>query len=142
MATNLCGPARHTKKTSVKLLLFAAAGGAIGAGARHLVNVGFGRLFATSFPWHTIFVNVAGSLAMGLLIAALALKFSGGLEARTFLATGILGGFTTFSAFSLDFATLVERGEMGAALGYATGSVALSIAALFLGLWAGRAVFG
>lgn len=126
----------------MKLFLLAAAGGAIGAGARHLVNIGFGRMFASSFPWHTAFVNVAGSLAMGVLIAAMALKVSGGLEARTFLATGILGGFTTFSAFSLDFATLVERGEFAHAAAYVGGSVGLSLAALFLGLWAGRAVFG
>ena len=124
----------------MRLLLLAAAGGALGAGARHLVNVAFGRLLGSSFPWHTVFVNVAGSLAMGVLIACLALRFSGSLDARTFLATGILGGFTTFSAFSLDFANLVERGDWGAAAAYAGGSVVMSIAALFLGLMAARAV--
>lgn len=77
---------------------------------------------------------------MGVLIASFALKFSGSLETRTFLATGILGGFTTFSAFSLDFATLVERGDWGFAVSYAAGSVVLSIAALFVGLWATRAM--
>lgn len=125
----------------MRLLLLAAAGGALGAGARHLVNVAFGRLLGASFPWQTVFVNVVGSLAMGLLIAAFALRFSGNLDARTFLATGILGGFTTFSAFSLDFANLVERGNWGLAAGYAGGSVVLSIAALFVGLWLGRGVF-
>ncbi len=122
----------------MRLLLLAAAGGALGAGARHLVNVGFGRLLSASFPWATVFVNVVGSLAMGLLIASFALRFSGSLDARTFLATGLLGGFTTFSAFSLDFANLVERGDWGLALAYASGSVVLSIAALFVGLWVGR----
>ncbi|MCH9765016.1 MAG: fluoride efflux transporter CrcB [Alphaproteobacteria bacterium] len=124
----------------MKLLLLAAVGGALGAGARHLVNVAFGRLLGSGFPWHTVFVNVVGSLAMGILIAALAVRFSGPLETRTFLATGVLGGFTTFSAFSLDFANLVERGAWSQAIGYAGGSVVLSIAALFVGLWGARAV--
>lgn len=124
----------------MKLLLFAAAGGALGAGARHLVNIMFGRLLGPAFPWHTLFVNVVGSFAMGVLIASFAAKFSGSLEARTFLATGVLGGFTTFSAFSLDFVTLFERGEWGLATSYAAGSVVLSIAGLFAGLWAVRAL--
>jgi len=126
----------------MRLLLLAAAGGALGAGARHMVNVAFGRLLGPSFPWQTIFVNVVGSLAMGLLIASLALRFSGSIDTRTFLTTGVLGGFTTFSAFSLDFANLVERGNWGLALGYAGGSVVLSITALFVGLWIGRGLFG
>lgn len=125
----------------MKLFLLVAAGGALGAGARHLVNIGFGRLLGPAFPWATVFVNVFGCLAMGLLIAAFALRFSGSLDARTFLATGVLGGFTTFSAFSLDFANLVERGDWGLALAYAGGSVALSITALFIGLWVGRGLF-
>jgi len=122
----------------MRLLLLVAAGGALGASARHLVNVGFGRLLGAAFPWQTMFVNIVGSLAMGLLIASFALRFSGPLEARTFLATGVLGGFTTFSAFSLDFANLVERGDWGLALAYASVSVVASIAALFVGLWVGR----
>ncbi len=125
----------------MRLFLLAAAGGALGAGARHLINVVFGRLLGYAFPWQTVFVNVVGSLAMGLLIASFALRFSGSLDARTFLATGVLGGFTTFSAFSLDFSNLVERGDWALALGYAGSSVVLSITALFVGLWVGRGLF-
>ena len=100
----------------MKLLLYATAGGAIGTAARHLVNVGFGRwMIGAGFPWSTFFVNVVGSFLMGALIEALALKFRGSLELRTFLATGFLGGFTTFSAFSMDFAHLVQRHETVAA---------------------------
>lgn len=122
----------------MRLLLLAAAGGAIGAGARHLINVVFGRLLISPFPWHTVLVNVAGSFAMGILVAVLAFKISGSTEIRTFFATGVLGGFTTFSAFSLDFATLVERGQTMPAMAYVAASVVMSIAALFAGMWAGR----
>lgn len=118
--------------------MLAAAGGAIGAGARHLINVVFGRLLISPFPWHTVLVNVAGSFAMGILVAVLAFKISGSTEIRTFFATGVLGGFTTFSAFSLDFATLVERGQTMPAMAYVAASVVMSIAALFAGMWAGR----
>ena len=95
----------------MKLLLCGQAGGALGSGARHLVNVGFGRWLGAGFPWSTLFVNVVGCFLMGVLIEALALRFHGSLELRTFLATGVLGGFTTFSAFSLDFALLMQRHE-------------------------------
>ena len=119
----------------MKLFLLAALGGAFGAGARHMVNVGFGRWLGAGFPWATVTVNVAGSFLMGILIALFALRFQGSLEARTFFATGVLGGFTTFSAFSMDFANLVERGDWGLAAAYAGGSVVASIVALFAGLW-------
>jgi CrcB protein len=119
----------------MRLLFYAAAGGAIGTAARHLVNVGFGRWLAAGFPWSTLFVNVVGSFLMGALIEAFALKFKGSLELRTFLATGILGGFTTFSAFSMDFAHLAQRHEVAAAVTYVVASVVLSIAALYAGLW-------
>ena len=124
----------------MRLLLFAAAGGAIGAGARHLVNIGLGRALGTGFPWSTLFVNISGSLLMGMLIEALALRFNVSPEMRTLLVTGVLGGFTTFSAFSLDFAVLIERGETVSALVYALGSVAASIGALFVGLSLVRAI--
>jgi fluoride exporter len=124
----------------MKLLLLAALGGGIGAGARHLVNVAFGRWLGPGFPWSTLAVNVIGSFLMGVLITSFALRFQGSLEARTLLATGILGGFTTFSAFSLDFANLAERGQWGLAASYAGGSVLASILALFVGLWWARAV--
>lgn len=121
----------------MKLLLLAATGGALGAGARHLVNVATG---VTSFPWATLLVNVFGCLLMGVLIETLALRAAGSLELRTFLATGILGGFTTFSAFSMDFVHLMQRGDTVQALVYVAASVALSLAAVFAGLGLARAV--
>jgi CrcB protein len=123
---------------AMKLLALAMTGGALGAGARHLVNVGFGRWLGTGFPWWTFFVNVSGGLLMGVLIEALALRLHGSLEARTFLATGVLGGYTTFSAFSMDFVHMMQRHEHLAAGLYLLGSVALSILALYVGLWAAR----
>lgn len=117
--------------------LLAAVGGAIGAGLRHLTGVVFLRWFGAGFPWGTLFVNVAGSLVMGLFIGWLVRKNAeGSAEAlRVFFATGVLGGFTTFSAYSLDVATLWRRGAEGLALGYALGSVVLCVMAMFAGLW-------
>lgn len=119
----------------MRLLLYATAGGAIGTAARHLVNVGFGRWLGAGFPWSTLFVNVVGGFLMGALIEALALRFDGSIELRTFLATGILGGFTTFSAFSMDAVLLMQRGETATAALYIGASVLLSILALLAGLW-------
>ena len=122
------------------VVLWVAAGGAIGAAARHGVNVLSGRLLGYDFPWHTLIVNVAGCFVMGLLVEAMALRLNVGNEMRAFLTTGILGGFTTFSAFSLDFALLVERKAFAAAGAYAAGSVLLSLAAIFAGLALVRAL--
>jgi CrcB protein len=116
------------------VVLWVALGGGIGAAARHGVNVWSGRMFGSDFPWHTLIVNVAGCFAMGLLTGLLALKLNLSQEARAFLTTGILGGFTTFSAFSLDVALLMERKAHLAAGAYAAGSVVLSLAAVFAGL--------
>jgi CrcB protein len=116
------------------VVVWVALGGGIGAAARHGVNVWSGRMFGTDFPWHTLIVNVAGCFAMGLLTGLLALKLNLSQEARAFLTTGILGGFTTFSAFSLDVALLMERKAHLAAGAYAAGSVVLSLAAVFAGL--------
>lgn len=124
----------------MRLVLYAAAGGAIGTVARHLANIGFGRWLGAGFPWSTLFVNVAGGLLMGALIEALALRFDGSIELRTFLATGILGGFTTFSAFSMDAVLLMQRGETATAALYIGASVVLSILALLAGLWLMRVV--
>ena len=123
-------------------LVLVALGGGLGAGLRHFVNLGALRAFGPNFPWGTMGVNVLGSLAMGVFVELLARRFGGTPELRLFVATGILGGFTTFSAFSLDFAVLVERGAAGSALLYALASVILSILALFGGLWLVRALSG
>ena len=122
------------------LIAWIAAGGAIGASGRHLMNVYAGRFLGTDFPWGTFIVNVAGSFLMGVFITSMALKFSTSLEWRAFLTTGLLGGFTTFSAFSLDFLTLYERKEIGLAFAYAAGSVGLAIIAIFAGMALTRAV--
>ena len=110
-------------------------GGGIGAALRHGVNLLSARLIGAAFPWHTLIENVTGSLAMGLLVAYFA--FKGGevpQHWRLFLTTGILGGYTTFSAFSLDAVLLYERGETALAALYVIGSVALAVGGLFAGL--------
>ena len=116
-------------------------GGGIGAALRHGVNLAAARSLGLSFPWGTLIVNVVGSAAMGLLAGWFALRADAGLtqHARLFLATGVLGGFTTFSAFSLDVALLWERNAIGSAAGYVAASVILSVAGLFAGLWVVRA---
>ena len=120
--------------------LIVAAGGALGAVARY----GVGRLLpAGGWPWATLTVNVAGGLLMGLLAGWLA--FRGGVHGesiRLFAAVGVLGGFTTFSAFSLEAALLIERRQTAMAGGYVLASVVLSIAALFLGPMVARRAFG
>jgi len=113
-------------------------GGGLGAVARHLTGVAVMRLVGPGFPWGTLMVNIAGSLAMGLLIAWLARRSAGDAELRLLLATGFLGGFTTFSAFSLDAVSLYERGALTAAIAYVIASVTVSILALFGGLWLAR----
>ncbi|PKQ09290.1 MAG: fluoride efflux transporter CrcB [Alphaproteobacteria bacterium HGW-Alphaproteobacteria-12] len=122
-------------------ILAVAAGGAIGAAGRHLFNQQMFRLFGPNFPWGTFGVNIIGSLVMGLIVGFFALKFEPSAEIRSFIATGMLGGFTTFSAFSLDAANMIERGQTGIAAVYIGGSVALGLAALFLGLWIARVAF-
>lgn len=118
-----------------------ALGGAIGAACRHLVNLAILRLFAPAFPYATLSANVLGGLLMGIAAGYFALRHEGGgQELRLFLTTGILGGFTTFSAFSLDALVLWERGAVGAAAAYVLLSVVLSIAALWVGISIVRAV--
>ena len=114
------------------LIVFVGAG--IGGALRHGVNVGAARLFGYGFPFGTLIVNVLGSFLIGLLAGWFAFRPGVPQDMRLFLTTGILGGFTTFSAFSLDAALLVERHAYGAAAGYMVGSVAASLAALFFGL--------
>jgi fluoride exporter len=116
------------------MMLMVAAGGALGAVLRALVGAGVGRLLGGGFPYATMTVNVAGSLTMGLLVGGFALYFSPSPELRAFLTVGFLGGFTTFSSFSLDVATLVERQQAGLALLYIALSVGVSLMAIFAGL--------
>jgi CrcB protein len=114
------------------LIVFLGAG--IGGALRHGVNVAAVRVFGYGFPFGTLIVNVAGSFLMGALAGYFAFRPGIGQHVRLFLTTGILGGFTTFSAFSLDAALLVERHNFGLAAGYMVGSVAASVSALFFGL--------
>jgi len=110
-------------------------GGGIGAALRHGINILAARILGTGFPHGTLIINVTGSLIMGLVAAWFAFKGDASQHWRLFLTTGILGGYTTFSAFSLDAALLYERGEIGLAALYVLGSVVLSIAGLFAGLY-------
>ena len=119
-------------------LLIVAAGGAVGASLRHLTGLAAMRLLGVNFPWGTLAVNIVGSFAMGVFIELLARRFGASNELRLFVATGLLGGFTTFSAFSLDVAVLWERGAAGTAAGYVLVSVIGAILALFAGLWVAR----
>jgi len=121
-------------------LLLVCAGGALGAGLRHLTVSTVSRIIGPAFPWGTLAVNLAGCLVMGLLAGVLGRKFDVPDEVRLFLATGVLGGFTTFSAFSLDVAVLWERGAQAAAASYVLASVTGSILALFAGLWLARSI--
>ena len=114
------------------LIVFFGAG--VGGTFRHGVNLLSARLFGFEFPFGTLAVNIVGSLLMGAFIGYFALKGEAGQHWRLFLTTGILGGFTTFSAFSMDVVALVERGETALAAIYASASLGLSIGALFIGL--------
>ncbi|MBS0563251.1 MAG: fluoride efflux transporter CrcB [Proteobacteria bacterium] len=122
----------------IQTMLTVALGGAIGASARYLTSVATMRLMGGGFPWATVFVNVAGSFFMGFLVVLFAHR--GLTRHAPFVMTGILGGFTTFSAFSLDTVSLWQRGASGAAAVYVVGSVVLSIAGLFAGMAVARVV--
>lgn len=123
---------------TLSVLCQVALGGALGSVMRFGVTLWAARL-APGLPWGTFAVNITGSFAMGLLASALALR--GGQVAAPFLLTGLLGGFTTFSAFSLDSLALWERGQFPLAAGYVLGSVLLSLVAVLAGLTLGRGVF-
>jgi CrcB protein len=109
-------------------------GGGLGASLRHFINIACARCVGTAFPYGTFIINITGSTVMGLIAGYLAFKGEASQPWRLFLMTGVLGGYTTFSAFSLDTALLYERGQIGLALFYVLGSVVLSIAGLFAGL--------
>lgn len=109
-------------------------GGGIGSMLRHAVNQLGAAFFGVNFPSGTLFVNITGSLAMGLVAGWFAFRGEGEQLLRLFLTTGILGGFTTFSAFSLDVALLWERGQTATAIAYSLGSVGAAIIGIFIGL--------
>jgi len=109
-------------------------GGGLGASLRHAVNMACAKGFGTAFPYGTFIINITGSTVMGLIAGYLAFKGEASQPWRMFLMTGMLGGYTTFSAFSLDTALLYERGELALTALYVVGSVGLSIAGLFAGL--------
>jgi CrcB protein len=134
------GPAARKERGMFPVLLQVALGGAIGASLRYLAGLWFLRMLGqTPFPIAILAVNVAGSFAMGLFVGAAAQK--GLTHLSPFVATGILGGFTTFSAFSLEAVTLYERGDLAGAALYVGLSVGLSILALVAGLWVARGAF-
>lgn len=119
-------------------LVQVALGGALGASARYLTGLAVTRATGHGFPWGTLVVNVAGSVLMGMIVVVLARK--GGNAYAPLLMTGLLGGFTTFSAFSLDAYSLFERGQVGAAAGYVMGSVVLSLVGIVAGILLTRSI--
>lgn len=118
-------------------LIAIAAGGAVGALLRHGVNM---MAMGMTFPWSTLFVNVSGSLCMGLLVGAFASFWDVSQGWKLFLTVGLLGAFTTFSAFSLDAVLMLQKGQILLAFSYILGSVILSLGALVLGLFLMRII--
>jgi CrcB protein len=123
-------------------LLAVAGGGALGAVARYLMASGVQRLAGGAFPWGTLAVNIVGALLMGLIVEAAARFAALSGDLRLFLTTGVLGGFTTFSAFSLETALMIEKGDFVLAALYITASVVLTVLFLFCGLWLVRSFAG
>ncbi|MEQ1753016.1 MAG: fluoride efflux transporter CrcB [Micropepsaceae bacterium] len=122
------------------LIFIIGAGGAIGAVCRYLLASQIAQVAGTQFPWGILIVNVLGGFAMGVIAELGALSLGMSQETKSFLTTGVLGGFTTFSAFSLDTALLIERGDIMNAAAYVLSSVIGSVAALFVGLYLIRMV--
>lgn len=122
-------------------IFLVALGGALGSVARYLVSVWSVRLAGPNFPWGTLTVNIVGAFLIGLMVETIARRFDASAEMRLFLVTGILGGFTTWSSFTLDAVALFERGDLGLSALYLGGSLVVSFAAVFAGLALGRALF-
>jgi CrcB protein len=121
------------------ILLAVGIGGGLGALLRYFVAGAFQSAAWPGYPWGIFIVNITGGFVMGLIVELSALKINLSPEMRAFLTTGVLGGYTTFSTFSLDSVLLIERGNYGSAAVYIAGSTLLSILALFAGLWIVRA---
>lgn len=117
----------------MKMLLMVALGGAVGASGRYAVGVLAGQMAHGTFPVGTFAVNAIGSAVLGVLVASMSV-WSPSPELRAFMVVGVLGGFTTFSAFSLDVVLLIERGRPGLAAGYAIATVAIAVGGLFAGM--------
>ena len=122
------------------MVLSIAAGGALGSVLRHFAGKSAVMLFGAAFPYGTLFVNVAGSFVMGVFVSLFAHTLNPSQEMRAFLTVGLLGGFTTFSSFSLDVATLYERGQIGTAALYVALSLILSFAGIFAGIFLVRSL--
>lgn len=118
----------------MKTLLFVALGGALGASCRYGVGVAAAHFGSGQFPWGTFTVNVVGSFLLGVLVALMTFSWSPSAEMRAFLVVGVLGGFTTFSAYSLEVVLLMERDRLALAAVFMLGTVALSVAGLFAGM--------
>ena len=123
--------------------LWLALGGALGTLARFGVSSIAAQCFGTDFPWGTLIINVTGSFIMGFFasLTTAETRFAVGPTTRQFVMTGVLGGFTTFSSFSLEVALMIERKDYWDAFGYIAGSLIFAVGALFLGLFAARRVF-
>jgi len=122
----------------MQMILAIGLGGALGAILRHFMAGAITRWFGSGFPLGIMLVNILGSLLMGFLVTALATRFEASPEMRGFIAVGLLGGFTTFSTFSLETVLLMERGELMQAALYILGSVFLAVAGLMAGMWLAR----
>ena len=118
----------------MKTLLFVALGGALGASCRYGIGVAADQFGSGQFPWGTFTVNVLGSFVLGILVSLMTFSWSPSAEMRAFLVVGVLGGFTTFSAYSLEVVLLMERDRLQLAAVFMLGSVALSVAGLFAGM--------
>jgi CrcB protein len=119
---------------NVALIGWVAVGGALGTLFRYFGMIGIGRWLGTDFPWAVFIINVIGSILIGIIAELQALVLNSSETVRAFVVVGLLGGFTTFSSFSLDIWLLVERGQVALAFVYAVGSVALGVAGLVIGL--------
>jgi len=119
---------------STKILLSVAAGGGIGAAGRYLASSWITHWVGSEFPYATLTVNIVGAFIMGALVTLMGLAWSPSAEMRSFLTTGVLGGFTTFSLFSLEVGAMVERGDLASATIYSVASVLLCVGAFFLGI--------
>ena len=123
------------------MFFFVALGGAVGASLRYAISLATVQIIGGQFPWGTILVNVAGSICLGVVTAILADSWALSAEFRLFLVVGVLGGFTTFSAFSMDILILVERSQLDLAILYLLGTLILSLGGLFAGLRLARVIF-